>query len=297
MSDKSRYFSHDYNARRDTKLLKARTYFRKKYGHSAIAEPYSIFFQLVEILAENMGFFSYEDIETLIEDLYGSELPPAEFKLAEEKINWMIFDSQLFQLNNDRKIFWSNRLNTALQRSLSTVVVNRRNGLISAKNRKQARYAISRNSHERERLKIEIEQLEKQIEDIDSQLKQFDDVEPSTTVERPLTNRQPINKINKINKQSLPTVVDLPKKEDFGEEFDWKKVLKNQVQEVWVAEIFDKISISPQKEVLMPQFSDYVQFYVVRKRPTSSKFCSWEHFLAVSEDNSFQDLIKSLKTA
>jgi len=87
------YFSHDYNARNDKKLVMA----SMKYGLAALGAYWCI----VEMLYEEGGYLSIIEYERITFEL----------RTSEELIKYLIHDSLLFE--NDGVRFWSN---TALER-------------------------------------------------------------------------------------------------------------------------------------------------------------------------------------
>ncbi len=93
---KTFYFSHDYNARSDPKLIKLRV----KYGMEGIG----VYWCLIEMLYEQGGEIKTEDIETIAFEL----------RIQHELLNSIIKDFNLFKINS--KNFYSasvkNRLTT-----------------------------------------------------------------------------------------------------------------------------------------------------------------------------------------
>ena len=93
---KTFYFSHDYNARSDPKLIKLRA----KYGMEGIG----VYWCLIEMLYEQGGEIKTEDIETIAFEL----------RIQHELLNSIIKDFNLFKINS--KNFYSasvkNRLTT-----------------------------------------------------------------------------------------------------------------------------------------------------------------------------------------
>lgn len=87
------YFSHDYNARNDKKLVMA----SMKYGLAALGAYWCI----VEMLYEEGGYLSITEYERITFEL----------RTSEELVKYLIHDSFLFE--NDGVRFWSN---TALER-------------------------------------------------------------------------------------------------------------------------------------------------------------------------------------
>ena len=87
------YFSHDYNARNDKKLVMA----SMKYGLAALGAYWCI----VEMLYEEGGYLSITEYERITFEL----------RTSEELVKYLIHDSLLFE--NDGVRFWSN---TALER-------------------------------------------------------------------------------------------------------------------------------------------------------------------------------------
>jgi len=87
------YFSHDYNARNDKKLVMA----SMKYGLEALGAYWCI----IEMLNEEGGYLSITEYERITFEL----------RTTEELVKYLIHDSLLFE--NDGVRFWSN---TALER-------------------------------------------------------------------------------------------------------------------------------------------------------------------------------------
>lgn len=93
MSKDTYWFSHDYNARTDGKLLKL----RMKHGMEGIG----VYWCIVEMLYEENGFISLQDYERITFEL----------RTNEELVRTVINDFGLFEVNCER--FWSN---SALER-------------------------------------------------------------------------------------------------------------------------------------------------------------------------------------
>jgi len=87
------YFSHDYNARNDKKLVMA----SMKYGLEALGAYWAI----IEMIYEEGGYLSITEYERITFEL----------RTSEELVKYLIHDSLLFE--NDGVRFWSN---TALER-------------------------------------------------------------------------------------------------------------------------------------------------------------------------------------
>jgi len=88
MAKESFYFSHDFNARNDRKLIKVKL----KHRQSGIG----IYWSIVEMLFEENGFLPLSEIPTIAGDLREKEIT----------VLSVINDFDLFE--NDGKYFWSN---------------------------------------------------------------------------------------------------------------------------------------------------------------------------------------------
>lgn len=95
MKKNTYYFSHDYNARNDTKIL----YMRQDLG----MEGYGIYWFLVEALADSGGILPLKIIPVLSKQM----------DVSEAKVNAIINSYELFQLHEDS--FFSQRLMNHLQ--------------------------------------------------------------------------------------------------------------------------------------------------------------------------------------
>ncbi len=95
------YFSHDYNARRDPKLVAV----RMRLGYEGIG----IYWSLIEYLYEQGGYLLISQCDCIADEL----------RTHSEKINTLIFDFELFE--NDGVKFWSptaiNRLKIRAEKS------------------------------------------------------------------------------------------------------------------------------------------------------------------------------------
>jgi hypothetical protein len=98
MKDTSYYFSHDYNARNDRKLMKLR--FKMKM------QGIGIYWCLVEMLYEEGGKISFSDIPTISEEL----------RIKEGLIDQVLTSFDLFE--NDGNFFWSNSVKRRLDKRL-----------------------------------------------------------------------------------------------------------------------------------------------------------------------------------
>lgn len=95
------YFSHDYNARNDRKMIKLRLKLKM--------EGVGIYWSLVEMLYEEGGKIPFSDIPTIAHEL----------RVKQGVIEQLLTGFELFE--NDGNIFWSNsvkrRLNKRLEKS------------------------------------------------------------------------------------------------------------------------------------------------------------------------------------
>lgn len=92
------YFSHDYNARNDRKMVKLRLKLKM--------EGLGIYWALVEMMYEEGGQISFEEIPVI----------ETELRIKKGLINQVISDYELFE--NDGKIFWSNSVKRRLDKRL-----------------------------------------------------------------------------------------------------------------------------------------------------------------------------------
>ena len=88
------YFSHDYNSRNDTKLVRA----GMKFG---LCQAIGAYWCIVEMLYEEGGYLPLSEYERITFEL----------RCPNELITYLINDSELFE--NDGEMFWSN---TAIER-------------------------------------------------------------------------------------------------------------------------------------------------------------------------------------
>ena len=88
------YFSHDYNSRNDTKLVRA----GMKFG---LCQAIGAYWCIVEMLYEEGGYLPLSEYERITFEL----------RCQNELITYLINDSELFE--NDGEMFWSN---TAIER-------------------------------------------------------------------------------------------------------------------------------------------------------------------------------------
>ena len=88
------YFSHDYNSRNDTKLVRA----GMKFG---LCQAIGAYWCIVEMLYEEGGYLPLSEYERITFEL----------RCSNELITYLINDSELFE--NDGEMFWSN---TAIER-------------------------------------------------------------------------------------------------------------------------------------------------------------------------------------
>lgn len=95
MKKSTYYFSHDYHARSDGKLIKV----MMKHG----VEGIGIYWCLIEMLYENEGIISTDEYERI----------SFELRTNVERITSMIHDFGLFQ--NDGKFFWSESVNRRIE--------------------------------------------------------------------------------------------------------------------------------------------------------------------------------------
>lgn len=83
------YFSHDSNARNDSKILNL----RMAYG----VEGYGIYFMILERMRESDDYMSVKDYNMLAFD----------FRVASEQIKAVVEDFGLFEFTDDGKLFYS----------------------------------------------------------------------------------------------------------------------------------------------------------------------------------------------
>ena len=94
LNDMKDYFSHDYNSRNDTKLVRA----GMKFG---LCQAIGAYWCIVEMLYEEGGYLPLSEYERITFEL----------RCPNELITYLINDSELFE--NDGEMFWSN---TAIER-------------------------------------------------------------------------------------------------------------------------------------------------------------------------------------
>jgi hypothetical protein len=120
------YFSHDANARNDSKMLRL----RRMLG----LEGYGIYFCLVEMLREQKGFCL--DLDNLVDIAYS-------LHVDEAKVKSVVCDYDLFVI--DEKTFYSQRLNESMEtyKSLAEkrIEAGRKGGIASAKQRSSKKQA------------------------------------------------------------------------------------------------------------------------------------------------------------
>ena len=114
------YFSHDANARNDSKMLRV----RRMLG----LEGYGIYFCLIEMMREQKDFCL--DLNNLVDIAYS-------LHVEEAKIKCVVYDFDLFVIDDNR--FYSQRLNESMEtyKSLTNkrIEAGRKGGLASAKQR------------------------------------------------------------------------------------------------------------------------------------------------------------------
>jgi hypothetical protein len=242
------------------------------------------------------------------------ELQVHQFKTAEEKVHYVIYNTGLFVFSDENSKFSSLRLQKDMQRSLSTSVVNKRNGLISARNRKIGEVNLTRDSSKKIRLQEEIEELNLKIEEIDAE----HIIEEATFVasDRQRISQPERKKERKKEKGGIKnsTFVDMPvsqlilgmdfwdfevKRNWFGQEYVIK--FPNEYAGRMLPEWVDELVVAIQEtqvnnlDELVPYFHEYVSGYVFQNRPTTKQFCSLDHFLKAKDNESFRQMIAATK--
>lgn len=86
---KQSYFSHDSNARNDSKILNL----RMKHG----VEGYGVYFMLLERMRESEDYMSVKDYNALAFD----------FRVSSEVVKSVVEEFDLFLLTDDKKKFYS----------------------------------------------------------------------------------------------------------------------------------------------------------------------------------------------
>lgn len=106
MKNPSYYFSHDYHARNDRKLVKAKI----KHGTLALG----IYWSLIEMLYEEGGRIAIEDCDTIATELRQAQ--DADISQFCAIVKSVIFGFDLFK--NDEKYFWSESVKRRLDKRL-----------------------------------------------------------------------------------------------------------------------------------------------------------------------------------
>lgn len=129
MQKEAYYFSHDSNARNDEKLLAV----RMKHGW----EGYGIFWAIVEKLRESSDYVLSKDYNLLAYDL----------RVPADKIKSIVEDFRLFELTENGKGFYSERLHNSMQQKEEIVQKRRESGRIGglkSKSKASAKQVLSK---------------------------------------------------------------------------------------------------------------------------------------------------------
>jgi len=119
MKKNTYYFSHDYNARNDTKVL----FLRMQLG----MEGYGIYWYLIESLAESGGTLPLQLIPVLAMQMHTTEA----------KVNAVVNVFNLFEITDD--LFFSIRLNEHLEKVNQIKISASERGKLSANKRKSTK--------------------------------------------------------------------------------------------------------------------------------------------------------------
>jgi uncharacterized protein YdaU (DUF1376 family) len=119
MKKNTYYFSHDYNARNDTKVL----FLRMQLG----MEGYGIYWYLIESLAESGGTLPLQLIPVLAMQMHTTEA----------KVNAVVNAFSLFEITDD--LFFSIRLNEHLEKVNQIKISASERGKLSANKRKSTK--------------------------------------------------------------------------------------------------------------------------------------------------------------
>ena len=119
MKKNTYYFSHDYNARNDTKVL----FLRMQLG----MEGYGIYWYLIESLAESGGTLPLQLIPVLAMQMHTTEA----------KVNAVVNAFSLFEITDD--LFFSIRLNEHLEKVNQIKLSASQRGKLSAEKRKSTK--------------------------------------------------------------------------------------------------------------------------------------------------------------
>jgi uncharacterized protein YdaU (DUF1376 family) len=119
MKKNTYYFSHDYNARNDTKVL----FLRMQLG----MEGYGIYWYLIESLAESGGTLPLQLIPVLAMQMHTTEA----------KVNAVVNAFNLFEITDD--LFFSIRLNEHLEKVNQIKISASERGKLSANKRKSTK--------------------------------------------------------------------------------------------------------------------------------------------------------------
>jgi uncharacterized protein YdaU (DUF1376 family) len=119
MKKNTYYFSHDYNARNDTKVL----FLRMQLG----MEGYGIYWYLIESLAESGGTLPLQLIPVLAMQMHTTEA----------KVNAVVNAFSLFEITDD--LFFSIRLNEHLEKVNQIKISASERGKLSASKRKSTK--------------------------------------------------------------------------------------------------------------------------------------------------------------
>jgi uncharacterized protein YdaU (DUF1376 family) len=122
MKKNTYYFSHDYNARNDTKIL----FLRMQLG----MEGYGIYWYLIESLAESGGTLPLQLIPVLAMQMHTTEA----------KVNAVVYSFNLFEITDDQ--FFSIRLNEHLEKVNQIKLSASQRGKLSAQKRKSTKIEL-----------------------------------------------------------------------------------------------------------------------------------------------------------
>ena len=176
------YFSHDYNSRNDTKLVRA----GMKFG---LCQAIGAYWCIVEMLYEEGGYLPLTEYERITFEL----------RCSNELITYLINDSELFE--NDGEMFWSN---TAIERlKMRAAKSDKARKSIETRWAKKCNTNVSKTNNERNTSKEkESENESKEKECINTPLSPAIAPTPSPKNYKKATMSEIIKTFDRVNKTS-----------------------------------------------------------------------------------------------
>lgn len=189
MAKDTYYFSHDYNAHNDIKIL----FLRQQLG----MEGYGIFWFLVESLADSGGILPMKLIPVLA----------MQMQVTEAKVNGVITGYDLFKFTEEN--FYSERLITHLQMR-KTLSENGKKGAVTRWNNGGA---ISHpngtpNAKERKGKEKKVKEINKE----NNNLKEYSEIEKQNNLESNSTQKVLLENSNLFMKPKIPTLAQVEEK-------------------------------------------------------------------------------------